>query len=270
MNLLTKTLLEERALPELLLIPPCSLEELSSVKLLDRVDTKYVVPSSFLHTLLSEIAADYQVLELKGHRLHSYETLYFDTADLHFFNIHQRGMKPRRKVRVRRYGTNQLTFLEHKYKRSLRTKKKRIGRADLSPLLSEEELLFLKSKGVEAALEPSLWVRFQRVTLRALDGSERCTIDCGLEVEPYADSRWFSHRLPPPDFSPMAIVEIKQSSYDRNSSLSLALRKWGYRPGPWSKYTMGCALSFSGLKSNRLKPQKMLLDKLQRAVMEVA
>lgn len=261
---------EEEALPELQLASRCSLEELASVKLFNRVDTKYVIPRHFIHTLLREVAADYQILELRGKRLHSYETLYFDTSDLRFFNLHQCGRKPRQKVRIRRYGTNELSFLEHKLKRKYLTKKTRIKRDNFSPFFSVEELQFLREKGVDCPVEPVLWVRFQRITLRALDGSERCTIDCGLSVEPFHGFRKEEELLPSPDFSPLAIVELKQRSQSRNSSLSRALRRYGYRFGSWSKYAMGCVLSFKGLRYNRLKPQITLLNRLHSNVQEVA
>lgn len=253
----------------LLRFPSCSLEGLSSVKLLDRVDTKFVIPVSLLPVLLERIVSGYEVLELNGARIHPYDTLYFDTPTLDFYHLHHNGWKPRRKVRIRHYSTNGKYFLEHKFKRKYRTKKKRVERPDFSVVLSDEELSFLRDKGVAERMEPSLRVRFNRITLRALDGSERCTIDLGLEVAPAPELTRYTPSPFLPDFSPIVIVELKQSHYRRNSLLYSELRELGFRPQSWSKYAVGCALSFTGIKYNRLKEQKSLLEKYQTLSSEV-
>ena len=61
---------------------PVSLEEIDLVKLLDRVETKFVFSIDKLPQLLSQMESGYRILELAGKRFHAYCTVYFDTPQL--------------------------------------------------------------------------------------------------------------------------------------------------------------------------------------------
>ena len=245
-------------------IARCSLDDFKSVRLQDRVDTKFVVPARLVPGLLEAVSGKYAALEIAGEIRHRYESLYFDTPAFDFYAAHARGRKPRSKVRMRHYCANDLFWLEHKRKKELRTKKKRIEIGAIAPELSPECLAFLSRFDLPCApseLRPVLWTRFDRVTLRDLPGTERATVDFGLAVE-----RW----LPPEeegtgrrvDFSPVAIVELKQSRVRRDSPLFAELRSRGLAPRSWSKYSVGCSLLVPGLKANAFKPQRLLLERL--------
>ncbi len=245
-------------------IARCTLDDFKSVKLQDRVDTKFVVPASLLPELLESVSGEYAVLEIGGDVRQPYESLYFDSPALDFWRDHARGKKPRSKVRMRRYGANGLLFLEHKRKKELRTKKKRIGIESIVPRISGGMAEFLSRFPLPCApseLRPVLWTRFDRVTLRDLPGTERATVDFGLTAE-----RWTAPEegaAPRIDFSAVAIVELKQSRVRRFSPLYAALRARSFRPSPWSKYGVGCAFAFDGLPANRFKPQRLLLERLR-------
>ena len=243
----------------------CPLDDFKSVRLQDRVDTKFVVPARLVPGLLESVSGEYAALEIAGKTVHRYESLYFDTPDFDFYNDHARGRKPRSKVRMRHYCANDLFWLEHKRKKELRTKKKRIEIESISPELSPECLAFLSRFDLPCApgeLRPALWTRFDRVTLRDLAGTERATVDFGLSVE-----RWLAPDADPGavrriDFSPVAIVELKQSRVRRDSPPFSELRARGLAPRSWSKYSVGCSLLVPGLKANAFKPQRLLLEKL--------
>ena len=65
-------------------------------------------------------------------------TLYFDTPDRQMYAEHQRGRKNRQKIRVRRYESSGVSFLEVKRKNNKgRTDKKRMEIADRVPQPSE-------------------------------------------------------------------------------------------------------------------------------------
>ena len=107
---------------------PIPLEEMDSVKLMNRIDTKYVTDESGLDKLL-EMAADqgFMACLIAGKKITPYWSMYYDTDDLEMFRIHRAGHATRQKIRVRNYVSTGVTFLEIKRKNNKgRTKKKRI------------------------------------------------------------------------------------------------------------------------------------------------
>jgi hypothetical protein len=57
------------------------LSEKDSVKLMDKVDVKYLIPLALLPKILSETQQNYKLLEVKSKRLCLYKTLYYDSED---------------------------------------------------------------------------------------------------------------------------------------------------------------------------------------------
>ena len=93
--------------------PPVTLEEMDSVKLLNRLDTKYVTDASTLAALLEDArAAGYRALETSGSRISPYTTVYYDTAGLKMYLDHHNKRLVRQKVRTRVYENSGDAFLE--------------------------------------------------------------------------------------------------------------------------------------------------------------
>ena len=90
---------------------PCFLEDLGETSLMNRTDTKFVLPLKLGIRALIEMQAHYQVLSIDGQRLQPYNTLYFDTPDYYFYHQHQRTRATRFKLRVRTYLANDLKYL---------------------------------------------------------------------------------------------------------------------------------------------------------------
>ena len=106
---------------------PISLDEMESVKLMNRVDTKYVCHESQLPAILAQAAENYRVQEVAGKRVATYDTVYYDTDGLEMYLRHHDQQLTRRKVRIRTYLDTGAEFLEIKKKNNRgRTKKKRI------------------------------------------------------------------------------------------------------------------------------------------------
>ena len=114
---------------------PISLSEMEAVKLMNRLDTKYVTSMAHVRQVLLLAANQYFVQEIGGERIAAYDTLYYDTSALAMYIEHHNRRLVRQKVRIRRYIGSQsnlsesgdLTFLEIKNKDNRgRTKKKRI------------------------------------------------------------------------------------------------------------------------------------------------
>ena len=107
---------------------PISLAEMEGVKLMNRVDTKFVMPASLLPELLALAQTSYFVQQAAGKRTGDYDTVYYDTEDLDMYIRHHDRQLVRQKIRVRTYVESELFFLEIKRKNNKgRTKKKRIS-----------------------------------------------------------------------------------------------------------------------------------------------
>lgn len=59
---------------------PISLTQMESVKLMNRIDTKYAVPMAVLPAILEAAQADYYAQEIDGKRIATYDTMYYDTG----------------------------------------------------------------------------------------------------------------------------------------------------------------------------------------------
>ena len=100
---------------------------MESVKLMNRIDTKYAVPLAVLPDILEAAKTDYFAQEIDGKRIATYDTIYYDTDTLDMYIRHHDRQLVRQKIRIRQYVDSNLTFLEIKRKNNKgRTKKKRI------------------------------------------------------------------------------------------------------------------------------------------------
>ena len=104
------------------------LEEAKVVRLMNRVDRKYLASADVMEELLGRVTDGYRVQEIAvGNRIAPYRTLYFDTDDLAMYTMHHNGKRNRQKLRVRTYRSSDTTFFEIKNKDNKgRTSKVRI------------------------------------------------------------------------------------------------------------------------------------------------
>ncbi|MFW6222093.1 MAG: VTC domain-containing protein [Bacteroidota bacterium] len=92
------------------------LEKLNSVALLNRFDSKYVLPINRLPAFIKLLSSSYNILKIDEARTFDYSTLYYDTPDNQMYYNHVRGKLNRFKVRRRKYNTTGESFLEVKFK----------------------------------------------------------------------------------------------------------------------------------------------------------
>ena len=211
---------------------PISLKEMDRVKLLNRVDTKYVFDIATLIKVLPEISNHYYVLEIDGKRTNSYQTLYYDTKDLDSYTQHQNGKLNRTKIRFRKYIESNLNYLEIKFKNNKeRTIKKRIKIADIETTLSSISSAFIKENSVLEAetLIASLWNSFTRITLTHKTINERLTIDLNLAFK--NNSTQEEKSIPH-----IVIAELKQGKANVGSDFVKIIKKQHVRPMGMSKY----------------------------------
>lgn len=236
-----------------------SLEEMGKVRLMNRIDTKYVTTVDKINDLLRMASSDYLIQQIDGKSNMPYYTKYYDTADVRMFYEHQRGKKNRQKIRERLYeGSNIPPFIEVKIKNNKgRTRKKRVLMEKGSDLKNYYDFLENHSRYDVESLIPHIENHFFRITLVNRNMTERITIDTDLEFHNLlTDER---RSLPN-----IGIIEWKRDGQSGKSGLNKILKKLRIRQSGFSKYCIGMAATNPELKQNRLKKKLRMIDKYQK------
>lgn len=242
-------------------MPTITLDEMSSIKLMNRVDTKYVISEEYCMELLRRAVDKYSVQVIGDVRACRYSTLYYDTPDLEMYTVHHNRKLTRQKIRSRTYVESGITFIEVKNKTNTgRTKKKRIA-IDESYFAcvgkSPEAVAFLSEKANYSpdVIQPALATIFDRITLVNHAHTERLTIDMNL--------RFVNMRAETPQEAKvdrMVIVELKQDGLCY-SPMKEILQDLRVKKLKVSKYCVGTALSNPTVKANRFKRKIRLINK---------
>jgi hypothetical protein len=236
-----------------------TLDEVNCVKLMNRVEIKYLFMSHRIHDLISMLPPGYRILEIENTRALPYFTTYFDTPDFLFYHQHIHGRLNRYKIRYRKYEVTDESFLEIKKKNKKgRTIKWRIeNRPEGESLnLEAEEFLNHYSPVRKDKILPVLLNRFNRITLADCSLKERITIDINVSFEDPYDGR----RI---DLPHLAIAELKKEGISGHSPFTYLIRQMGIHPTGFSKYCIGSALMNDTLKKNILKPKILLINKFE-------
>ncbi len=250
---------------------PISLAQMESVKLMNRIDTKFVVPLAVLPAILQAAEADYYAQQIDGKRIATYDTMYYDTDSLDMYLRHHDRQLVRQKIRIRQYVDSHLTFLEIKRKNNKgRTNKKRIivpgfditadtpsvlkhKRKDDEPV-TVETFIDAKSRYSWADISPHLWTKFRRITLVNKAKTERLTIDMNLQWDNVLNGEKRTY----PD---LVIIELKRDGNVTSPMMDIMLTH-RIKPLKISKYCIGIALTTPGIKQNRFKKKIRLIEKL--------
>ena len=250
---------------------PIGLAQMESVKLMNRIDTKFAVPMSVLPAILEAAQADYYAQEIDGKRIATYDTMYYDTDSLDMYVRHHDRQLVRQKIRVRQYVDSHLTFLEIKRKNNKgRTKKKRIIvpgfdiTADTPSVLKhkrrEDEAVTVqsfidsKSRYEWSEISPHLWTKFHRITLVNKAMTERLTIDMDLVWENVVSNKVMT-------YPELVIIELKRDGNVPSHMTDIMLTH-RIKPLKISKYCIGTALTTPGIKKNRFKNKIRSIEKL--------
>ena len=232
-----------------------TLKGLDEVKLLNRMDSKFIFPINDFPAILDELKPYYNVLEIDHKRMFAYESLYFDTPDLLLYKFHHNGKLNRLKVRYRKYLDSGLTFFEVKYKvKGSRTDKKRLRQSDIKEELTDTELKLVHHDYVDiSGLEKKLTIWFKRITLAGKNQPERATIDLGVTFNN------FSREMAFPE---LVVAEIKQEKSNVFSPMIQAFKRRHFSQMSFSKYSTGIAL-LEPVKNNAFKPNILKINKLR-------
>lgn len=239
-------------------MPPISLEEMSSVRLMKRTDSKFVTNTATLVRLLELAKGNYYSQSADGQRVSPYATTYWDNPeDDHFFRMHQAGHSPRMKVRVRTYVRSGHSFLEIKRKDNHgKTSKKRTSVQSAQSVMDTregEDFLTAQTGLTFNDLTPTVGNRFNRLTLVNLDKTERLTIDFSLRFYNYQTQQESA-------MDNAVIIELKRDGRMPSPILPL-LRKLRIKPSGFSKYCIGAVCTNPDLKVNRFKKRLIKINK---------
>jgi len=234
------------------------LQEMETVKIMDRYDTKIILPPNRVPDLLNLMQGRYRVLEISNKRISSYATVYLDTPDFSFFNQHVTERTGRMKVRYRTYYATGNTFLEIKKKtRKGRTVKWRIENPVSENSFNETATEFIKQRVPydPSSLKRVLENNFKRITFTGFDTTERITLDLDIS---FKSPEGRSAELPL-----VAILELKSQGFAARSPFSRLIKQFSIYPTGFSKYCIGCAMLLDLPLKNILKPKILLLNRIE-------
>ena len=170
-------------------MPTLDLDRIAAVRLMNRVDTKYLVDERRCMELLELAADQYYVQIIDDCRACRYATLYYDTPQWDMYHMHHNRRLTRQKIRTRTYIETGVTYLEVKNKSNKgRTHKRRMALdrslfAAAATDTAAADFLRREARYAPKALSPSLATRFVRVTLVNHAMTERLTIDFDLHFD---------------------------------------------------------------------------------------
>jgi hypothetical protein len=232
-----------------------TLENCRNFAFQNRFDIKFILKSAAAIDFLRGVSQNYSVLEIAEQKIQDYNTLYFDTPDLHCFNMHKNGWGNRYKFRTRQYLSNQKIYNEIKKKlNNGKTLKFRKIREDFSENFDLEFENLAKTNGfVCENLSPSLAVEFSRITLLNKKFPERLTLDFGLKYG-FSDKKI--------TFPDTVIAEIKREKNSHRTFSQNYLRSKNIEPSGFSKYCVGICLTKEDVKKNLFLPKirKLLIE----------
>jgi hypothetical protein len=242
---------------------PVGLNEMDDVSLMNRVETKYVFSSGRLPDLLDLLSISYKVLEIETLRSFQYQTIYLDTPDLKFYTQQLRGKLNRHKIRYRQYKASGVSFLEIKKKTNKnRTMKWRIKNTLNNNSPDETASAFIREfiQDDFPVLRPVLMNGFTRITLIGKELKERITLDHDLTFE---NSEGSNTALPY-----LAVAELKRERHSGQSPVGIIMKHAGIHPGSFSKYCIGNTLTMEMPRINVLKPNLLLINKIENEYLQ--
>lgn len=236
-------------------LEPISLKGLDKVKLMNRVDSKYIFHLRHLDEILQEVSPHYSVLEIREKRLFDYASLYFDTPDYGLYFQHHNGRANRVKMRYRQYLDTGDVFFEVKKKvKGMRTDKYRVKEPLITDHVTPEGEALLDRLAVpHEGLVGMSWIYYKRITLAAHASEERATIDLAMK---FVDA---NGRM---SFDNLVIAEVKQARLSRHSPIVQALHARRIPDFRVSKYALAVALMVPGIKVHAFKPKIYRLNKI--------
>jgi len=231
-----------------------SLAELNErAPLLVRQENKYLISTDRFDEILTGLSDEFDVLTIDDRTVFTYDTVYYDTDDLLVYHQHVQGKRLRLKIRSRHYVDTGPCFFEVKMKGTRgRTIKQRLsydggrhGAVDENAMeFVEGSVNSFYGDSFTDRIDPTLTMRYHRLTLVGRGRPERVTVDFDLE---FSEPDGATAQMPAGDL----IIEVK--SENGRGLADAALRRAGARPAKCSKYCIGLILVHPDLRYNVFK-----------------
>ena len=236
-----------------------SLDEMSSIRLMNRIDTKYLANEQQLARLLEMARGEYMVQSIDGILQSEYSTQYLDDRFNTMYLNHHNGRVPRQKVRIRTYVDTNDDFFEVKIKNNHgRTKKKRMHLTGADTYVQEGASTFLEEHAMLSIplsdMTPKVGNHFKRITLVNNAKTERLTID--RELSFHNSETGLDHSM-----DNLVVIEVKRDG-NTYSPIQDLLRELRIFPSGFSKYCIGMALTTPGIKRNLFNERLRKIEKL--------
>lgn len=247
-------------------LSPIDLSEMKSIKLMNRVDVKYVSVRDKLEPLLSLAEGDYRLQYVKSCPISSYRTLYYDTDDMEMYIRHHNRQLKRQKIRTRTYVESELSFIEVKNKsnkgRTIKVRREIPQSAfdDFAKNREAADFVTVEGRYPLESLAPSLQTSFLRLTLVNNEKTERITIDTGLTFSNLRTG--ITVRLPN-----LMIIELKRDG-TMPSMMERYLSELRIKPEKISKYCIGVSMTNPVIKKNRFKRKVRLVNGITEVIIE--
>ncbi len=230
---------------------------MKGIKLMNRIDKKFVTTRSRLLCFLESAEGKYRVQDFHGRRLMPYHTIYYDTPELAMYTAHETGRLQRYKVRLRMYENEMEAFVEVKRKNNRgRTKKKRVELPVLEYLPEARAFVAERVPYDADALRPVIENRFRRITLVNNEKTERLTIDVDLSFHNLLTGATLA-------MDDYVVIELKRDGLIPSPATEI-LRGLRIKKCGFSKMAMGMALTDPTLRQNRFKKRIRYVQSLMR------
>lgn len=220
-----------------------------------RKEYKFLVPLKHLEQIMGDLCKEFFCTSHKEGVFFHYESTYFDTPDLFFFNKHRKGKPNRVKVRVREYKSgvrNSFVECKKKYKGTYTRKdRKKIGEnptTDWDIRVLKEECIrsnLKKYNLIPEDLEQTMHIKYKRIFLIEKDFNKRITIDFDIQC---TDNKNGSTKIIPE----YCVFEVKEEGIPKQI-MRILRRNYNVRRGPFSKYCVSLCTLNPEVKKNRWK-----------------
>lgn len=233
-----------------------SLEEMNKAKLMNRLDSKYLLRKNQLDLLLPALKDNFDVLEINGAPSQNYTSFYYDTLDFDMYMNHHNRRSNRYKVRQRIYNNTGDSFFEIKFKNNKGyTNKVRVATEKAYTRIPSKYFDFISKNTPYHPLQLRRVMEnnFDRFTLTNQKRNQRITIDTGI-------SCWYGNK--PLELNNLVIAEVKSTRNDIDKTIFNLFQQHGIQEGSMSKYSLGMAMLNPDLKQNLFKQRIHTLNKI--------
>ena len=215
------------------MIDKISLKEAKKIKLLNRVEKKYLCTETQLTSLIDYATKNGFAIVCDGDKTSfRYQSIYCDSADKQMWNAHDRKDTHRQKFRIRIYDDGK-SFIEIKDKNNGVGRKKRINTEKLHTIDLQSWIYENLMYEIDD-LKVTLSVSYDRTTYLNVEKKERMTIDRNIKFTNHITGKEVTYDG--------CVLEIKRQP-DTESSLEEIFDSLNIQHESFSKYYIGVSLT---------------------------